>query len=160
MSIDEFHSLESYCRKVVTMSDAAANKAILKQAFDLWHETKGDSVDHWMSIMADTVDFRSLADGKPGLEFTARRRSKAEVGEYMSGLLAMFEMISYTVDFYVAEGDRVIAIGSTSWRNRQTGEPFDTPKSDAVRFKDGKIIEFFEIYDTAVVMACAGGAAP
>ena len=72
----------------------------------------------------------------------------------MSGLIAMFEMIHYTVDFYVAEDDRVVAVGSTSWRNRETGEKFDTPKADIVRFKDGKITEFFEIYDTAAVLAC------
>ena len=72
----------------------------------------------------------------------------------MSGLIAMFEMIHYTVDFYVAEDDRVVAVGSTSWRNRETGEKFDTPKVDIVRFKDGKITEFFEIYDTAAVLAC------
>lgn len=139
------------------MSDTAANKAILKDAFDRWHQTKGGSVDHWMSILAEEVDFRSLAEGQPGLEFTARRRSRTEVGEYMSGLIAMFEMIHYTVDFYVAEGDRVVAVGSTSWRNRETGEKFDTPKADIVRFKEGKITEFFEIYDTAAVLACGSG---
>ncbi len=139
------------------MSDTAANKAILKDAFERWHQTKGGSVDHWMSILADEVDFRSLADGKPGLEFTARRRSRDEVGEYMSGLIAMFEMVHYTVEFYVAEDDRVVAVGSTAWRNRETGQTFDTPKADIVRFKDGKITEFYEIYDTAAVLACGSG---
>lgn len=138
------------------MSDAATNKALFKDAFERWHETKGGSVDHWMSIMADEIDFRSLAEGGGGLDFTARRRSKAEVGEYMGGLLAMFEMIHYKVDFLVAEDDRVIAVGSTSWRNRETGATFDTPKADIARFKDGKIVEFFEIYDTAAVQSCAG----
>ena len=113
------------------MSETATNKAIFKEAFERWHETKGGSVDHWMSIMADEIDFRSLAEGQGGLDFTAPRRSKSEVGEYMSGLLAMFEMIHYKVDFMVAEDDRVIAVGSTSWRNRETGATFDTPKANA-----------------------------
>ncbi|MGI9478687.1 MAG: nuclear transport factor 2 family protein [Hyphomicrobiaceae bacterium] len=138
------------------MSQAAANKAILKEAFERWHETKGGSVDHWMSLLADEVDFRSLADGKSGLEFTARRSTRAEVGEYMSGLVAMFEMIHYTVDFYVAEDDRVVAVGRTSWRHRETGQTFDTPKADIARFKDGKITAFYEIYDTAAILACTG----
>lgn len=141
------------------MSDAAANKAIVKEAIDLWHDSKGGSVDHWMSIMADRIDFRSLAEGKPGLEFTARRKSKNEVGEYMGGLLDTFKMNHYTVDFYVAEDDRVIAIGSTSWSNRRTGQTFDTPKADIFRLDNGKIVEFFEIYDTAAILACVGDAA-
>ncbi len=46
-----------------------------------------------------------------------------------------------------------MAIGSTAWTNRQTGKSFDTPKVDLVRFHDGQIVEFFELYDTDQVMA-------
>jgi ketosteroid isomerase-like protein len=133
---------------------AATNKAILKKAHDLWSESKGASVDHWLGILADEVDFRSLAEGRPGLEFTSRRRGRDEITSYLRGLSETFEMIHYTVNFYVAEDDRVVAVGSTSWRNRQTGQAFETPKADIVRFKDGKITEFFEIYDTAAILAC------
>ena len=35
------------------MSEADRNKQILKEAFDVWHETRGGSIDHWMSIMSD-----------------------------------------------------------------------------------------------------------
>ncbi len=62
-------------------------------------------------------------------------------------------MDHYTVDEYVAQGDRVVAIGRTGWRNRETGKAFDTPKVDVVRFRDGQIVEFFELYDTAMVLA-------
>ena len=48
-------------------------------------------------------------------------------GEYMSGHIAMFERVHETVDFYVAEDDRVVAVGSTSWRHWETGKTFDTP---------------------------------
>lgn len=139
------------------MSEAEQNKAILTEAFGSWHQCKGDSVDCWMNIMADEVELRSLAEGQSGLEFTTRRRSKAEVGDYLAGLAATFEMIHYTVDYYVAEGDRVVAVGSTSWRHRGTGKVFETPKVDLTRFKNGKITEFFELYDTAVVLAATGG---
>lgn len=129
------------------------NTEILKHAFMRWNDTKGKSTDHWLGILADEVDFRSLADGHSSLEFTSRRRSRDEVAEYMNGLNDQLEMIHYTVKFYVAEGDRVVAVGSTAWRNRSTGKTFDTPKADVVRFKDGKIVAFYEFYDTAMVLA-------
>ena len=129
-----------------------SNVAVLKEAFERWNDSKGQSTDHWLSIMADDVDFRSLAEGRdPGFEFTARRRCCDEVADYLKGLTEQLEMIHYTVEFYVAEGDRVVAVGTTAWRNRATGKSFDTPKVDVVRFKDGKIVEFFEFYDTAMV---------
>ena len=64
-------------------------------------------------------------------------------------------MIHYTIDEYVAEGDRVVAIGSTAWKNRATGKVFDTPKVDVWRFENGRAIAFFELYDTAMVLETA-----
>ena len=103
--------------------------------------------------MDDNVDFRSSAEWADGLEFTSSRGSNAGVPDYLRGLAEQFEMIHYTVNEYIAHGDRVVAIGSTAWPNRQTGKAFDTPKVDVVRFKDGKIVDFFELYGTAKVLA-------
>jgi uncharacterized protein len=64
-------------------------------------------------------------------------------------------MIHYTTDEFIAEGDRVAMRGSTAWRSRKTGRVIDTPKADFVTFRDGKIVEFQEFYDTAVLMAAA-----
>ena len=127
------------------------NTETLEEAYRLWHDTKGESVSHWMSLMADNVDFSSLAHGRPGLEFTTHRVSKEEVGAYFDGLVSGFEMIHYTVDQFVTEGDTVVMIGSTAWRCRETGKEFDTPKVDVHRFKNGKIVGFYEYYDTAMV---------
>ncbi|MCP4319547.1 MAG: nuclear transport factor 2 family protein, partial [Hyphomicrobiales bacterium] len=60
---------------------------------------------------------------------------------------------NYKVSRYIAEGDTVVAVGSTSWRVRATGKDFETPKVDVVRFEDGKIVSFFEYYDTAKILA-------
>ena len=127
------------------------NTEILKKAYKNWHDSKGDDVDHWMNLMTEDVEFCSLASPSTGLEFTSTRLSKNEVAEYFAGLTGTFEMIHYTADQYVSEADTVIMIGSTVWRNKQTGKEFDTPKVDVVKFKNGKICSFYEYYDTAMV---------
>jgi ketosteroid isomerase-like protein len=43
--------------------------------------------------------------------------------------------------------------GSTAWRHRRTGKSVDTAKADFFAFRGGKIVEFFEYYDTARVLA-------
>ncbi len=138
------------------MSVEDENVSILRQAYQEWHDSKGASPDRWLAAMDDEVDSRSLADGAESVQFTSRRKSRQEVVDYFSGLAEGWEMIHYTVDEYVAQGDRVVALGSTSWRNRQTGAVFDTPKVDVWRFRDGRAVEFFELYDTAMVLAAAG----
>jgi ketosteroid isomerase-like protein len=135
------------------MSNEKSNKEILKTAYTKWHDTRGGSVDHWLSIMSDEIDFRSLADGDGGLNFTKRVESRADMERYFSGLSEGMEMINYKISQYVAQDDTVVAVGSTSWRVKETGKVFDMPKVDVVRFKDGKIVSFFEYYDTAKVIA-------
>ena len=127
------------------------NTKILEDAYQKWHDSKGRTVDHWMSIMTDDVDFRSLAQGCTGLEFTCNKTTKNDMGEYFKGLAETFEMVHYTVDRFITEGDSVVVMGSTSWKHRNTGKVFDTPKVDVVTFKEGKICAFYEYYDTAMV---------
>lgn len=131
------------------------NKNILKEAFEIWHASKGASIDHWMGIMADKVKLKSLADGRGEVGFTKKSYSREEVQGYFEGLTAGMEMIHYTVDHYIAEDDMVVAVGSTSWRIKATGKTFDTPKCDVVRFQNGKIVSFYEYYDTAMIFAAA-----
>jgi len=64
-------------------------------------------------------------------------------------------MLHYEVHQLVAQDDAVFARCSTSWRNKRTGKTFDTPKADFWRLRDGKIVEFYEYFDTAQVMAAA-----
>jgi ketosteroid isomerase-like protein len=137
------------------MSNAERNIEILKEAYGRWHESRGGSVDHWMDIVADDIQFGSLAQGAPSMQFAHNYDNRQSLRGYFEGLLSDWEMIHYTVDEYVAQGDAVFMRGSTAWRNKKTGKVVDTPKIDFWRFRDGKAVEFYEYYDTARVFACA-----
>jgi uncharacterized protein len=137
------------------MGTPAQNVAALQHAYRQWHETRGKSVEVWLELVADDVVVRSLADGQHGVAFTAAASSKDGFRRYFAGLLADWEMNHYTTDQFIAEGDRVAMLGSTGWRNRQTGREFDTPKADFWTFRDGKAVTFTELYDTAAVRAAA-----
>lgn len=137
------------------MGSPSDNVAKLRNAYRQWHESKGGSVKAWLDLMADDVRCYSLAGGAPEAEFTAPISSKKDFERYFKGLLADWEMIHYTTDVFVAEGDRVAVLGSTAWRNRKTRRDVDTPKADFWTFRDGKVVEFHELYDTAALIAGA-----
>ena len=59
------------------------------------------------------------------------------------------------VDEFIAQGDSVVARGSTAWVNKKTGKKAETPKVDFWRFRDGMAVEFYEYFDTACVAAAA-----
>ena len=139
------------------MSEVERNKSLLKGAYDRWHATKGGSVDHWMEIVADDITFGSLAEGRgpQSVAFTARVGGRDQLRGYFQGLLSGWTMVHYTVNDLVAEGDRVVAIGSTAWRNKATGKVCETPKVDVWRLRGGQAVDFYEYYDTAKMMAAA-----
>ena len=122
---------------------------LLKEAYQKWHDSKAGSVEHWLELMTDDVRFRSLAGGAAKMEFTRTSSCKDEVKQYFSELRSQWEMIDYTINEYIAQGDRVVALGNCSYRNKQTGKILDTPKADFHKFRGGKICDFFEFYDTA-----------
>jgi len=103
----------------------------LKAAYKAWHETKGESVETWLELLAGEVDFRSLANGQLGVPWTKTRSNPEDVREYLLGLTSTFRMEHYTVDRYVCQGDTIVAIGSTAWHHKESGKRLDTPKAEA-----------------------------
>lgn len=139
------------------MSHEARNTEILRKIYAQWRDSKGKTKDLWLGVVAEEVKFGSLAQGRPdSMAFTRERQTKAEVEQYLDELARDWEMIDYVIDEYVAQGDRVVAIGRMSWRNKHTKKVADSPKLDVWRFDDaGKAIEFYEYYDTAAAAAAA-----
>ena len=131
----------------------ASNVTVLKEAYKRWHDSKAGSVDHWLRLMTDDVKFRSLADGALQMQFTGPSSNKTEVEQYFKGLTSEWLMNDYRVDEYIAEGDRVVALCHVSFKHRKTGKTLVTPKADFHKFREGKICEFFEFYDTAKALA-------
>jgi hypothetical protein len=137
------------------MSREETHIELLKEAYKKWHDTKAGSVDHWLALMTEDIEFRSLASGAAQMEFTRTSTCKDEVKRYFAELTSQWEMKHYVVDEYIAQGERVVALGNCSFKNKKTGKILDTPKADFHRFRDGQICEFFEFYDTAQAISCA-----
>lgn len=135
------------------MAGPLDNVAKLRQAYQRWQDTRCGSVEHWLELMAADVEIRSLADGAPGMSFTKARQGKAEAEQYLAGVAADWELIHMTPSEFIADGDRVVVLGSVGFKYRQTGKVVESPKADFFRFRDGQIIEFFEFFDTARALA-------
>lgn len=121
----------------------------LRAAYQAWHDSKGGSIDTWLALIAEEIDFRSLADGAHNAPWSKRRRTREDVRHYLSGLTAEFEMIHFMVDRFVCEGDTIVMIGQTAWTCRRTGRKVYTPKVDVWRFRNGLAVEYSEYFDTA-----------
>jgi ketosteroid isomerase-like protein len=136
------------------MADEAGNVEILKAAYKRWSDTKGGSVDDWMKICADNVAFGSLAQGAvPSAQYMTSYSSRDSLKSYFDGLARDWEMLSWEVKHFIAQGDRVAVVSHCVWRNKKSGKTVSTPKADVWKMSGGKAIEFFEYFDTAQVHA-------
>ena len=127
----------------------------LLKAYVEWDRTKAQNPDTWAGFIAEDIVWHSLPGVVPGLDLTQPLQGKAAVARYLSELVKTWEMIRYTADHFIAQGDLAAMRGKCTWKNRTTGRVVETPKADFFRFREGKIVEFWEFYDTA--KAIAGG---
>ena len=137
------------------MATEDQNVARLREAYRRWADRKGEDRDGWTAIMDEAIALRSIGRGGAGVEFSSPRIGRQGVLDYLEHLTRDWQMLSYEMDEYVAQGDRVVAIGRCAWRNKRTGKVADTRKVDLWRFKDGRAVEFEELFDTAAAMAAA-----
>jgi ketosteroid isomerase-like protein len=133
------------------MSEADRNVAILREAYRKWSDTLGGSVDEWMKICSEKIEFGSLAQGPAGAKYLTEYGSRDALRAYFTGLENDWQMVEYAAEHFVAQGDRVVMLGRCAWRYKKTGKVVWTKKADSWRFADGKAVEYFEYYDTAQV---------
>jgi len=131
------------------MSDEAANVRTLKDAYKIWIDSKGERFDQWIAIIADKFKFGSLAEGRHGASYLTSYDSRDALEHYFAGIKVDWAMVAFEAEHFVAQGDRVVMLGRCCWRHKRTGKVVDSPKTDSWRFAGGKVVEFYEYYDTA-----------
>lgn len=127
--------------------DTESNVERLRKAYAAWHNTKGDA-GVWLDLIGDPMTFGSLGAGASGIEFSRSRVTRDEVLNYFNELAEDWSMVYYRIDEFIAQGERVVALGECCWTHRKTGKVVKSPKADFWRFEGGKAVDFYEFYDT------------
>ncbi len=125
----------------------------VRAACQAWNDTKGGSIDTWLQLFAEDGHLVSIAGGRPGVEFSAPVHNRAQLRRYLEQLMADWEMLYYTMDDFIADGDRLAVKGEMSFRHRVSGKVFVSPKVDVWRFENGHAVDYYESFDTAALMA-------
>lgn len=134
---------------------AKTNSEILMEAYGRWDACKGCDIELWHEYIHDDLVLHSMAEGQHGLDFSAPRNGREELRGYLKELTNLFEMEHWTLKETISQGDRVVGLGVTAWTCRTTGKRVETPVAVVCTFRDGKICEYHEFYDSAAVAAAA-----
>lgn len=93
-----------------------------------------------------------IAWNTPELEnatFGGKRSGHMEVGEFFSRMNAEEQVIKFEPKEFIAQGDRVVALGTYGATVRATGRSYETDWVHVFTVRDGKITNFDEFFDSA-----------
>ena len=122
------------------------NIETVKKAYELFGA--GD-IDGLLSLNSDDISWTI-----PTIEnvpFSGSRTGKPAVAEFFTQLADAEEFTHFAPTEFIADGDRVVALGSSKGRVKSTGNQFATDWVHVFTVKDGKITSFLEFFDSAAM---------
>lgn len=126
------------------MSQATANRnvEILENGYRAFNESDVESV---MAIMAEDVEWIE----PEGLPYSGTHHGPESIVENVfTPVMEQFEDLNLEVDRFVADGDTVVALGTSRGRGRETGKDFENPFAHVYDFEDGRITRFVQHTNT------------
>ena len=100
-----------------------------------------------LSLYSDDVEWHVPA--MENVPFAGPRRGIAGVRDFFAAITEGLEVLQFEPREYIAQGDKVVALGRYSWRVRATGREFSSDFAHVCTIRNGKIVRFHEYMDTA-----------
>ena len=110
---------------------------------------KAGNVAGILDSVTDDVDWRLPEIGGAG--FAGRRRGRDSVAGFFSSLAEAQDTLSFEPREFVAQGDKVVALGNYRWRVKKNGREYGGEWAHVFTVRDGKIASFREYLDTAAL---------
>lgn len=128
--------------------DEQRNLDVVRRAYEAFG--KGD-LPTLLSLLDDQVEWR--APGPPELPTSGVRRGPQEVAQFFAAIVQTFDTLRFEPKNFVADGDRVVVLGSETTRIKATGKVLDMSWAHAFVVRNGKIVDFEDYFDTAAAVA-------
>jgi ketosteroid isomerase-like protein len=114
-----------------------------------------NDISSLINLMADDVSWY-LPGPQTVLPFAGRRKGKTEVNEFFSTLADVQDVERFEPQDFIAQGDKVVALGNYKWRVKATARTYESEFAHVFTVREGKIVAFHEYFDTAAVMNAFG----
>ena len=124
------------------------NVAVVRSAYENF---RGGDITGILNSLTDEVDWR-LPEIE-GVPFSGGRTGRESVGGFFSLLAESQETVSFEPREFVAQGDKVIALGTYRWRVKKNGREYGGDWAHVFTVRDGKIAGFHEFMDSAAARA-------
>jgi ketosteroid isomerase-like protein len=131
------------------------NTQLVKDAYAAYG--RGD-VAGVLSCMSPRIDWELAS--VPGLSFTGKRKGSDQVAEYFRLADEARTMREFVPKDFIAQGDKVVVLGSGAWTVRATGRDFASDWVHVFTVEDGHISAFREFLDSHLAVEAFQAGAP
>jgi hypothetical protein len=121
------------------------NVGIAKQAYQNF---KDGNLQGILDLCEENIDW-DLAKVE-GVPFSGKRRGRDQVRQFFTQLGESQETLQFEPRDFIAQGDKVVALGHYAWSVRATDRNFESDWAHVFTIRNGRIVQFKEYADTAV----------
>jgi uncharacterized protein len=119
------------------------NTRLVMQAYDKFRN--GD-IPGLVNLFSEDIEW--ILDRVENVPFSGERHGKAEVGQFFSTLDESQHPLQFEPQEYIAQDDKVVALGHYTWTVKQTDRVFESDWAHVFTVQNGKIARFREYADT------------
>lgn len=120
------------------------NTQLVMQAYDKF---KSGDIPGLLDLFAEDIEW--VLDRTENVPFTGSRRGKEQVANFFNTLSQSQHPLQFDPREYIAQGDKVVALGHYAWSVKSTDRVFESDWAEVFTIRDGKIAGFREFADTA-----------
>jgi ketosteroid isomerase-like protein len=124
------------------------NVSVVERAYESFK--RGD-IASLLDLLTDDVDWR--LPEMENIPFAGRRSGRERVAGFFADLAESQESVKFEPREFVAQGDKVVALGSYVWRVKKNGREYGGDWAHVFTVREGKVAGFQEYMDTAAATA-------
>jgi hypothetical protein len=128
--------------------DTQQNKQLIMRGYQMFQD---GNIDGLLQLFSDDIEW--LGYQTEFVPFSRDYHGKQDVARFFAELNEAQETDRFEPQELIAEGDRVVALGTAQWIVRATGKQYGYPWVHAFTVHDGKITRFQQYYDSAATQA-------
>jgi ketosteroid isomerase-like protein len=128
----------------------AQNTKVVQDAYAAFG--RGD-IPALLALMADEIHWQPVIGTAAHVPFSGQRTGKAGVAEFFKQVAESEDFQRFEPREFVAQGDKVVAIGYYCATAKTTGKRFESAFAMVFTVRDRKIAAFREFTDSAAVNA-------
>ena len=124
-------------------------EARLAAAYDAWHASRGRTPEAFFALYDEDIELHSVLEASQiDEEMRGPFIGKGAALAYFTAIAEAWEMVEARTDGFVARGDTIVWVGHATWRNLKTLRLVDGPKVDVWTVRDGRAVNFLEMFDS------------